>query len=380
MGIEKLKFNNTFAFQIKNPENMKQIILIISVCLFVNFLDINNIHAQSETFESKTEYDFIPGDKVLFYEDFSETAIGDFPAGSVTNGSGEVKTVSVASGKWLHLNGEDATYCLINTINFPENFILEFDIIPDEEYGDGIILTFYKDSEKTLMNEDLLPGFNGLDINITPGGWETRGYLNEEDTEWLTGKGSAAPVKKQKPNHVIVWIQKQRVRIYHDGKKALDMGTNIHPGTKFNKMRFSGWDRGSWPFISNIKITTASPDNRNKLLTEGKIITYGICFDSGKDFVKAESGGTIREIATIMAENPELRIMIVGHTDSDGDDNLNMDLSKRRAANVKKILVEQYSIYESRIETDGKGESQPIADNNTAENKAKNRRVEIIKL
>jgi outer membrane protein OmpA-like peptidoglycan-associated protein len=82
----------------------------------------------------------------------------------------------------------------------------------------------------------------------------------------------------------------------------------------------------------------------------------------------------------VLNENPAVRIKVVGHTDSDGDDALNLDLSKRRAANVKQYLINEFKIDGSRVETDGKGENAPIADNNSAENKAKNRRVEFIKL
>ena len=103
-------------------------------------------------------------------------------------------------------------------------------------------------------------------------------------------------------------------------------------------------------------------------------------FDSGKDIVKPESYGSVREIANVLNENPAVRIKVIGHTDSDGDDALNLDLSKRRAANVKQYLISEFKIDGSRIETDGKGESAPIADNNSPENKAKNRRVEFIKL
>lgn len=209
--------------------------------------------------------------------------------------------------------------------------------------------------------------------------WETKGYDSETDN-WLEGQGQKATVEKEKINHIIIWVQDRRVRIYHKGEKVIDMGTNIYAGTEFNRFRFSGWDRASLPYISNIKITTASPDTRSKLLTEGKLITYGIYFDSGKDVVKAESYGTINEIAKVMKDKPELRIKIIGHTDSDGDDAMNLDLSKRRANNVKEYLVNQFQIESSRIETDGKGESEAIVSNTSTENKAKNRRVEFIKL
>jgi outer membrane protein OmpA-like peptidoglycan-associated protein len=88
----------------------------------------------------------------------------------------------------------------------------------------------------------------------------------------------------------------------------------------------------------------------------------------------------MKEIATALNESPTLKVIIVGHTDSDGDDAKNLDLSKRRAISVKNAFSTEYGIEALRIETDGKGETVPIAPNSTSEGKAKNRRVELIKL
>jgi outer membrane protein OmpA-like peptidoglycan-associated protein len=330
--------------------------------------------------ESYSEYDFIPGDQILFFEDFSQDAVGDFPALWTSNGGGEVKTLNLASGKWLHMNGDDAVYCYMNKINFPENFIVEFDIIPDAEYTHGYQLTIYNDrvDDAREMNDDLYPGSEGVNINFKYDGWSTLGYRDDQD--WLEASSEKNMVIKEQVNHVIIWVQKRRVRIYHAGQKVLDAPTNLYTGTKFNRIRFSGWDRAAYPYISNLKITTASPDMRSKLLTEGKLVSYGIYFDSGKDVVKPESYGSVKEIAAVLTENPAVKIMIVGHTDSDGDDAMNLDLSKRRAASVKNYLVKEFGISADRITTDGKGESVPLMPNSSTENKAKNRRVEFIKL
>ena len=335
-------------------------------------------NAQDKGFESYTNYDFVPGDKVLYFEDFSQDNLGDFPALWAGNGSGEVKTINIAEGKWFHMNGEDAAYCYTRA-DLPKNFIMEFDLIPDDEYGEGMVLIFYQETEYREFTDDLFPGERGLQITMGSELWQTKGYDINKD-EWLEGQGSKATVDKLKVNHVIIWVQGRRVRIYHKGEKALDMATNIYAGTEFNRFMFSGWDRYSWPFISNIKITTAAPDTRSKLVTEGKLVTYGIYFDSGKDVVKPESFGTLRDIANVLKENPDIRVMITGHTDSDGNDDMNLDLSKRRAANVKAYLVKEFSIDAGRMETDGKGESEPIENNGTPEGKAKNRRVEFVKL
>ena len=329
---------------------------------------------------SITQYDFVPGDKILFFEDFSQDAIGDFPALWTTNGSGEVKTVSIAPGKWLHMNGKDAVYCYTKEINFPENFIVEFDIIPDKDFQSGTCLTLYQDNPERSkeVNDDLYPGLRGLHISPNYEGWETKGY--DSDKDWLIGTGAKNPLIAEELNHVIVWIQKRRVRIYHQGQKVLDVPTNIYAETKLNKLLFSGWDRNSTPYVTNIKVTTASPDTRSKLITEGKLVTYGITFDVNKADIKSESFGTLKGIAGVLAENPDVNVKIIGHTDGDGDDAKNLDLSKRRAESVKNELVKNFGIDSSRLTTEGAGETKPIAANDIPVNKARNRRVEIIKL
>ena len=329
---------------------------------------------------SITQYDFVPGDKILFFEDFSQDAIGDFPALWTTNGSGEVKTVSIAPGKWLHMNGKDAVYCYTKEINFPENFIVEFDIIPDKDFQFGTCLTLYQDNPERSkeVNDNLYPGLRGLHISPNYEGWETKGY--DSDKDWLIGTGAKNPLIAEELNHVIVWIQKRRVRIYHQGQKVLDVPTNIYAETKLNKLLFSGWDRNSTPYVTNIKVTTASPDTRSKLITEGKLVTYGITFDVNKADIKSESFGTLKGIAGVLAENPDVNVKIIGHTDGDGDDAKNLDLSKRRAESVKNELVKNFGIDSSRLTTEGAGETKPIAANDIPVNKARNRRVEIIKI
>ncbi len=337
---------------------------------------------QKQKVESYTQYDFVPGDRILYFEDFSQDAVGDFPALWTSNGSGEVKTVNIASGKWLHMNGEDAVYCYSKTVVFPDNFIVEFDIIPDEEYRNGIVFTMYEENpeDPKEINDDLYPGKSGFHIILASEGWETKGYTNDPEGEWIEGQASKNPVITGQVNHVTIWIQKRRARIYHQGAKVLDVPTNIYAHTKFNKILFSGWDRASWPMVTNIKITTAAPDTRSKLITEGRLTTYGITFDVNKADIRPESYGTLNDIAAVLKENPTVRVKIIGHTDSDGDDALNLDLSKRRAESVKTELSSKFGIDASRMQTEGAGESKPLTPNDTPANKAMNRRVEFIKL
>ncbi len=335
-----------------------------------------------EKLQSYSKYDFVPGDQVILYEDFSQDAVGDFPALWTTDGSGEVRTLNKYPGKWLYCSSESSVYCLMKDLKLPENFILEFDVIlepqdPENDQHAGFYLSFYN-SQEDFLNDGLVPGSEGFHVSADDYGWTVDGFGNGE----YIGKSQSEinPVKLNELNHIIVWVQKRRIRIYSEQKKIVDGPTTLPANAQYNRFRFSKWGHQGFPYFSNIRITTAAPDTRSKLLTEGKLISYGIYFDSGKDVVKPESYGALNDIATVLKENPDVRVKIVGHTDSDGSDQLNLDLSKRRAAAVKKSLTTDFGIDASRLESDGAGESQPVAPNTSTEGKAKNRRVEFLKI
>jgi outer membrane protein OmpA-like peptidoglycan-associated protein len=331
--------------------------------------------------QASSVYDFIPGEKVIFYDDFSQDAVGDFPALWTANAPGEINTLNIAQGKWLNLNSTDGNYFILKSIDFPKNFIIEFDIVPKKTGGRiaaGLIL--YGEDKPKEMDVNTHPGSSGIMISIEKEMWNTMGYKSSESST-ISGSSRINPVEAEKVNHVIIWAQNRRFRIYCKQAKVLDMPTNVYDGTKFNRICFRlsrGASCGS--YISNFRITDAAPDMRSKLLTDGKLVSYGIYFDVNKDVVKPESYGTLNEIAKVLTENPDVRVKIVGHTDSDGADPANLDLSKRRGAAVKAELVKSFAIDASRIESDGMGETQPVAANDTPGNKALNRRVEFIKL
>ncbi|MBN2762188.1 MAG: OmpA family protein, partial [Bacteroidales bacterium] len=116
-----------------------------------------------------------------------------------------------------------------------------------------------------------------------------------------------------------------------------------------------------------------------KIIAQGKFVSRDILFDVGKSVIKERSFVEISRIASFMKEHPELRFSIEGHTDSQGDDNSNLILSRQRAAAVKESLI-KFGIDESRLETQGFGESVPVDTNATPEGRANNRRVEFIPL
>ncbi len=105
-------------------------------------------------------------------------------------------------------------------------------------------------------------------------------------------------------------------------------------------------------------------------------VVYGVNFDVDSDVLRPDSDPALEQILAALEARPDLAVTIEGHTDSDASDAYNLDLSQRRAASVVAWLVER-GVDTGRLTPLGVGESQPIADNETAAGKAANRRVEV---
>lgn len=356
-------------------------LLFSSVVLFFCCGFISRVTIAQEGNKISSKFDFIPGEKVIFYDDFTTESIGDFPVQWNTNGSGEIVTTSNFPGNWFQLT-KTGYYIPEAKEDFTDNYTIEFDIV-------GINIA----NMETMYGLDffLLSG----DLNNPVGGGQpgTAGFTFRPDyenifwknwseaREWQGDNGVvSSTLKSTEKYHFAIWVQKQRVRLYANENKILDLAKGLQANYKYNIFRIETYTDESTPIISNFRIAAGLPDMRNKLITEGKLISYGIQFDVNSDKIKPESYATIKEIAQVLKDIPTVKIQVVGHTDSDGDDKSNIDLSKRRAASVKNSLVTDFSIEESRIETDGKGESEPISINDSTVNKAKNRRVEFTKL
>lgn len=334
-----------------------------------------------------SKFDFVPGEQVVVMEDFGQDALGDFPARWNTNSSGEVVTLEGQEGHWFQFNGPGFFYPeFLNVL--PENFTLEFDVATSDGfnyYSKFIELWFVSNANTNLLRPDQK---GRVEVSIHPYLSSSNGQTavevhdaagaslmnNKRDQTQIMVGGDATVA------HVAVWRQKNRLRVYLNEEKVWDLPRAFQPGIDYRFVLQGGADEKGNPFMSNLRVAVGAPDTRNKLITEGKFVTRGILFDSGSDRIKPESYGTLKDIATVLSENPAVRVNIIGHTDSDGDDAKNLELSKSRAAAVKEALSKEFAIDAGRMETDGKGEAQPAGANDTPQGKANNRRVEFVKL
>jgi outer membrane protein OmpA-like peptidoglycan-associated protein len=116
------------------------------------------------------------------------------------------------------------------------------------------------------------------------------------------------------------------------------------------------------------------------IAADGHVALYGIHFDTGKAEVKPESTAALKEIATLLQREPALKLLVVGHTDSTGDYAANLGLSDRRAAAVIAALTTSHGVAPTRLKAAGAGMMAPVAPNETDAGRAKNRRVELVRL
>ena len=335
-----------------------------------------------------SKYDFVPGEKIIVFEDFMQDLVGDFPSKWNTNASGEIMTVEGKQGHWFAI-GKTGVYMPDFIDSLPDDFTLEFDMLvskPVHSWGIDVNLTELPDRN---LPADWSYAKNNFSLNILPGSpdFNNNGTSSYRKKRNGVEESSNSTKLKQfidisRPVHVAFWRQKERLRVYLNEEKTWDVPKAILPEAKLNSLVFNiPTSNDEWYYlITNLRLAVGAPDTRKKILEQNKWVTHGILFDVNSANIKPESYGTLKEMASVLKENPDLKVRIVGHTDSDGSDAANLDLSKRRAAAVKVMLTKEFGIDEGRMETDGKGEIQPIDKNDTSAGKANNRRVEFIKI
>jgi OOP family OmpA-OmpF porin len=342
------------------------------------------------------KFDFVQGDKILVLENFSQDNLGDFPAKWSTNSGGEI--VEINGENWFNL-GKNGVFMPQFINNLPDNFTFEFDVSSSANFNFYSNALSFSIAALAKPSTDYVKwklfnrlGRDGIEVGIHPKSVSTsnsKGTTNYQvynngnfgDKNKATQSEFISDVKATV--HVSIWRQKNRLRVYLNQEKVWDLPTAFVDGKKYNSILFQ---TGNFKkeedkyYINNLRLAVGNPDTRNKLINEGKFVSSGILFDVNSANIKPESFGLIKSIALILQENPTVKIKIIGHTDSDGDEKDNLKLSKQRAEALKTMLSTDFEIAAARMQTDGKGESVPAMPNTSEINKANNRRVEFIKI
>lgn len=336
------------------------------------------------TMKVYSKFDFVPGDKLLFFDDFSNDFIGDFPSKWNTNGGGDLVSIEATSNKWLKILPGSGTYYIPDITDLPEEFTAEFDIISNglnEKTSSQSYLQIMVSDNNTFDRANNYGMIEYSFCQFIDRGIIIENYINNKRVIRNEVQADLRNTVLDE-HHISLAVNKQRFRVWINEQKLVDVPRLLpaEVGMKGIKLNLRGIDINSENiYLGNFKVAAGGVDLRRKLISEGKISTNGILFDSGSSNIQPQSMGIIRQIYQVLQQEANIKLKIVGHTDSDGDDGDNMQLSKKRADAVKNALVTIYNISKDRLLTEGKGESEPLKDNGTSDGKAQNRRVEFIK-
>lgn len=352
--------------------------------------DSDDNSSKSKLFTVYKKFDFIPGEKVTAYEDFSNDNIGEFPAKWNTNSSGEIVDINGdGSYKWIQF-AKNGIYYPEFVNELPDNFTIEFDMAVTENFSEmmsGLKVFFTPITNRNLMFDQHFDTKPGVAFDVHPVENNTEGNngismiwgYGINDNKILENTTKIMNWKNGDVNKISIWRQKQRLRVYINEAKVWDIPKAFENNIKYSFLFATDIWEGNI-YLTELRVAEGLPDTRNKLLTEGKFVTNGILFEFQKSDLKPESYAVIKEIADVLKENPAIKISIIGHTSNDGDHSANIILSKQRAETVQNFLVKEFNIDINRMVTMGKGGTEPIDTSNTTLGKANNRRVEFIKL
>jgi OOP family OmpA-OmpF porin len=321
----------------------------------------------SEDMSLYTKFDFVPGDKVIFYDDLSGEEIGEFPSRwRLDNG---VFEIAKQGNKNYILCTDPGTIRPKITIGpLPPKYTIEMEFYTKggDSRGHWFHIEWYNDQDEEI-------GVFSMKDNVyTHLSLMGKDLANKELSAPLSGGIHTMRVMATQST-MKCYIDNERVANVPaiEDFKPIDIGVYMNP-----------WlDEPDNPMlVGTFRYAQGGKTMREQLDESGRIVTHGILFDSGSDKIKGESYQTLKEIGQLLTDDPKLRISIEGHTDSDGTDEYNMTLSQKRAASVRNYLIANYNIAGERLESKGWGESKPIDKNDTPEGKANNRRVELVKL
>ncbi len=304
--------------------------------------------------------DFVPGERTIFYDDFSDMAQDEPPPHWRLRG-GTVDLLIAGDVRELHA---DQTVTLDSpTFQLPPNFTFEL-----EWTGTGQTdWSFRNQAGDEVLHAMVRGEEDGNTVNISvSASCQGCGDL---------GSGTYA-TDTTKPVDFALWVQQGRLRAYVDGKRLVDVNQVDDPGITNIEAQIAGYRPNG---IRKVRLAESAPDFSSVLSSTGKFVTHGIYFDTDSDVLKPESAPVIKEVASALTTNPALKLEVDGYTDSVGDAAHNLDLSNRRAQSVVNVLVSQFGVASGRLSAKGQGDANPIASNDTADGRAANRRVEFLK-
>ena len=312
-------------------------------------------------------YDFIPGERVIYAEDFQAVLGAASVMRRLTQASQGLSIEPREGRPWLRAR-PPASYVAVLKDTLPERFTIDFDMY--------------------------VPGAQVLRISAPETARQT---VIELGPHQASVSGAGQPAIRAQVNRMISGFDETRtfhysiaadrpgIRIYVGNVRVLDA-----PGVSFGKatrLKFEFVGRADSAemaqnipmWISGVRVAAAGALTYEELAAKGRISTRGILFEVGGDQIRSESVPTLKVIGDMLSSHRDLKLTIEGHTDNFGSSSVNYMLSDERAKAVRDYLIANFRIDASRLTSAAKGDTKPVAPNTTPEGREQNRRIELIK-
>ncbi|MFL5459473.1 MAG: OmpA family protein [Gemmatimonadales bacterium] len=316
-------------------------------------------------------YDFVPGQRTLFFTDFTEDQVGNFPQ-RLEFKNGQLEIVEFEGGQRALKASSDGVFSIPLPETLPEKFTLEFDIINRKSLGVAAnTITLYGGTEAKSSDQGMEIGWGPNAISTMGGGLEN---------QWIATKDADKQRYVGHPTSFRILADGKYLKAYADEKRLINLPKASFARGKAITVKLDGRDdEDNAVYLTRIRVAESQKSIYDALAATGRWTTQGILFDTGKSDIKPESTPTLKEIAATLKQHPELKIEVQGHTDNVGKPDANLKLSQARADAVKQALTTEYGINASQLTAKGYGDTKPATDNKTAEGRANNRRVELVK-
>lgn len=324
--------------------------------------------------------EFFPNGQTIFFEQFDQDNVGDFPINWLTDVGGEI--IMANQNKALYIY--DDAQVILDVEPLPENCAIEFDFITQNLHGISDDIYIQLTSEKTFGSPSsggsvklLLSNSKGHNNSIEVENWG-KDIIKIENNPALSFWKFL-----EKTTHVTIVKNGNRFRFYLDNQKILDLpsflGDESGKYLRIKRENLNADGPDEIVAFSNLKITKEVKDIRSQLL-KGSLTTNQILFETGSSEIQPKSEDILNTIGNVLENHSDKQYLIIGHTDNVGEEAENRSLSKSRAQAVVDYISDNFKITDGSLISVGKGESEPIASNDTEAGKQKNRRVQFKKL
>jgi outer membrane protein OmpA-like peptidoglycan-associated protein len=297
----------------------------------------------------------VPGERTIWFEDFADDAVGDFPRrmGLI---DGNLEVVDVKGHHYLR-SADGGTVAIQLPEMLPERFTVEALF-----YGSGnpLMLHTTRDFNLTYFgcyhDQAFVHATNDADSHQTIDGLDPHAFI-----------------------HCRFTIDRRYIKGYLNERRLANLPVADLPRTDSLVIQVPGSGDEDAALVTDIRVAAGGKKLYDLLLADGHVATHGILFATGSAQIRGESTPTLKEIGEMLATHADLRLVIEGHTDNVGNAAANLQLSRQRAEAVSAYLVSNYHVDPARLETRGLGDTKPVDTNATPEGRQNNRRVELVK-